>query len=291
MFRTIHSTVWAFDCEWVPDAEAGRRLLGLPPDMPEASVFAAMWADAGATSEQPCPFLKTYASRVASIAVVERRERRDGSVALRLCSLPSTPAQTEADLLRAFFGGLAKRRPQLVGFNSRGADLPVLLQRGLALGVPAPGLCDRPARPWEGPDYFWPRSEWHLDLMTLLGGRGTACPTLRALATLSGIPAKVGLDGGRVAEAWLAGDREMIRDYNESDAITTYLLWLRTAHVAGHLDARAYAHEEGRVEVLLEQHAQRGAAHHATYLQQWRLLQPIGALRSTTGIAEPTVAD
>lgn len=289
MFRTIQPTVWAFDCEWVPDADAGRRLHHLPPDCPEADAFAAMWAAAGATPEQPRPFLKTYLSRVASIAVVERRVGCDGEVSLRLRSLPSNPAQSEPALLRAFFDGMAKRRPQLVGFNSRGSDLYVLVQRGLAHGLCAAGLCARPERPWDGPDYFWHRSEWHLDLMRLLGGRGSTCPSLRELALVAGIPAKVGLrsnpaptdspsmppsgmSGADVVDCWLAGDREIIRHYNEVDAVVTYLLWLRAARLIGLLSSAEFVTEEARVEIMLERRAEGGALHLQAYLERWRVM-------------------
>lgn len=273
MFRTIAPTVWAFDCEWVPDADAGRRLLGLDPSTPESDVFDAMWAAAGATGDNPRPFLKLAHCRLASIAVVERRERPDGDVALSLCSLPREE-ESESAILTACFGGLARRRPQLVGFNSQGADLKLLVQRGLVLGLSAPGLCTRPDRPWEGPDYFHPHNEWNVDLMRCLGGRGAACPSLRDLALLAGIPAKLSgngpCSGQNVADHWLAGDRGEIRRYNECDALTTYLLWLRTAHFAGLFTGVEYAVEEGRVEALLERHVEEGAIHLAAFLERWR---------------------
>ncbi|MDX1531629.1 MAG: hypothetical protein R3362_08895, partial [Rhodothermales bacterium] len=122
MFRSVQPTVWAFDCEWVPDADAGRRLLGLPPETPEADVFEAMWAAArergGAAADAPRPYLKTALCRVASVAVVERRVHASGAVALHLCSLPrgeddpegesmeAGDAWSERALLGAFFDGL-----------------------------------------------------------------------------------------------------------------------------------------------------------------------------------------
>lgn len=277
MFRTVQPIVWAFDCEWVPDAAAGRRLLGLPHDLPEADVFDAMWRAAGATSEQPRPYLKTVLCRIVSIAVLERRTFADGSVRLHLCSLPKRPEDRESDLLLSFFGGLAKRRPQLVGYNSRSADLTALVQRGVALGLTAPGLCERPERPWEGPDYFHPYSEWHIDLMRLFGGRGATCPSLKELALAAGIPAKLhgnshATSGADVADLWLRGEHEVIRRYNEIDALTTYLLWLRTAHFAGCFSPQAYVEEEGRVEALLERFAEAGDEHFAAFLERWRCL-------------------
>lgn len=277
MFRTVQPIVWAFDCEWVPDAEAGRRLLGLPPDLPDAETFEAMWAAAGATPERPRPYLKTALCRIASLAVVERRVYAGGTVGLQLCSLPKQQEDDEARLLGSFFGGLARRRPQLVGYNSHAADLRALIQRGVILGLSAPGLCERPERPWDGPDYFYPHSEWHVDLMRVLGGRGAACPSLREMALLAGIPAKTvaggsHVSGADVADLWLRGERDAIRRYNEVDAVATYLLWLRTAHFAGCFSAAAYAEEAGRVELLLERLAETGAEHLAAFLERWRCL-------------------
>ena len=276
MFRTIAPTVWAFDCEWVPDADAGRRLLGLAPDTPEPEVFEAMWSGAGATADNPRPFLKLAHCRLASVAVVERRVRPGGEVALNLCSLPREEQGAETDILAAFFEGLGRRRPQLVGFNSHASDLKLLVQRGLIHGLAAPGFCERPTRPWEGPDYFHPHNDWNVDLMRCLGGRGAACPSLRDLALLAGIPAKSGIEGPcsgeDVAALWLAGDREGIRTYNECDALTTYLLWLRSARFAGLFTAAEFAEEEARVEVLLERRGEVGDDHLAAFLQRWRCL-------------------
>lgn len=287
MFRTIAPTVWAFDCEWVPDANAGRRLLGLAPDTPEPDVFEAMWdaarQKANTPPGSPRPFLKLVHCRVASIALVERRVRDSGEVSVRLCSLPRETEEAEADVLTTFFEALDRHRPQLVGFNSHASDLKVLAQRGLVLGLSAPGFCRRPDRPWEGPDYFHPYNEWNVDLMRGVGGRGAACPSLRDLALLAGIPAKTLGDatcsggdpgsspGQAVADRWLADERETIRHYNECDAVTTYLLWLRTAHFAGLFSGTEYAEEEGRVEALLEHRAERGDDHLRAFLEQWRI--------------------
>ena len=277
MFRTLHPVVWAFDCEWVPCARAGRLLLGLDPATPEPAVFGALWAAAGATPDRPRPFLPLARCRLASVAVVERRARPDGAVAVALCSAPRDPGATEAETLRPFLDGLARRRPQLVGFHSHASDLPLVRQRAFALGVEAPGLCRRPDRPWSGPDYGHPYNDWNVDLLRALGGRrGPSSVSLADLAALSGVPAKLGIDGpasgADVADLWLDGRREAVRAYNECDAVTTYLLWLRAARMAGLFTDREHAAEEGRVEVLLERHAERGDGHLAAFLDRWRAL-------------------
>ncbi len=280
MFRTIQPCLWAFDCEWVPDAVAGRRLLGLGAGAPEPEVFEAMWQAAGATAAAPRPFLKTCLCRLASVALVERRVVRGGEVVLKLCALPAASdgenqRPGERELLKTFFDALGRRRPQLVGFNSHNADLRLLAQRGIAHGLSAGGFCKRPERPWEGPDYWYGQGEWNVDLMRVLGGRGASCPSLREMALVSGIPSKAlgerGCSGGQVADLWLGGRYDDIRRYNEGDALTTYLLWLRTAHFAGLLSDEAWAREEGLLEALLERQAEVGHLHLASFLQRWRL--------------------
>lgn len=286
VFRTVQPVVWAFDCEWVPCAASGRTLLGLDPETPEADVFRALWDAAGATADRPRPFLPLARCRVASVAVVERRVRRDGNVTVQLCSAPHEPEADEADVVGPFLAGLVRRRPQLVGFHSQASDLPILLQRALVLGIAAPGLCQRPERPWEGPDYTHPYNEWNVDLLRALGGRrGASSVSLSDLAVLCGIPAKaVGdttLSGSDVADLWLSDRRDEIRHYNEVDAVTTYLLWLRAARMAGLFSVVEHATEEGRVERMLEDAAERGAAHLGAYLDRWRVAMPAGARADT----------
>ena len=47
MFKTVAKDVWAFDVEWVPDADTGLKLHQLPQDVEEAEVFEAMWNGEG----------------------------------------------------------------------------------------------------------------------------------------------------------------------------------------------------------------------------------------------------
>lgn len=48
MFKSVNKVVWAFDAEWVPDPEAGRRLFKLPEEKTDAEVIQKMWEEGGA---------------------------------------------------------------------------------------------------------------------------------------------------------------------------------------------------------------------------------------------------
>jgi predicted PolB exonuclease-like 3'-5' exonuclease len=274
MFKHVANEVWAFDAEWVPDPTAGRVLYGLPESMDEREVVAEMWRQNGATEDDPMPYLKTVLCRVVSIAAVIRRVMPDGAVKLLLHALPEhVDCQADCDeavILSRFLAGVGQRSPQLVGFNSQAADLKIFIQRSIVRGITAPAFCARPDKPWEGRDYFARYNDWHVDLKDIVSSWGKATPSLHELATLSGIPGKLDIDGQRVAEIWLAGNLKRIVEYNACDALTTYLVWLRMAHFAGFFTPAAYGEEQERVRVLLAEKAQDARYEHLiAYRDEW----------------------
>ncbi len=277
MIKNVKSRVWAFDLEWVPDPVAGRLVYGLGDDLTDLEVLQEMWRRGGATEDNPQPYLKVNLCRVVSVAAVERRSRPDGTVGLNLLSLPrdldDMDQAAESHVVGTFLDALSEHRPQLVGFNSSGADIPILLQRGLVLGLTAPGFCERPDKPWEGIDYFARGSDWNVDLKDAVGAWGIASPSLHELAVQSGVPGKMDVDGAAVVDLWLADDVRRIVQYNEFDALTTYLVWLRLAHFAGFFDDAAYREEQALVEQLVTTEIAGGKIHLQAYLEEWRRLQ------------------
>lgn len=278
MIRGVHDHVWAFDIEWAPDPRAGRLLLSLDPSVPDEQVMRAMWAAAGATDEDPMPYLKTVQCRIVSIAAMQRRVR-NGNVELNLLWLPrdaSDPEQrSEARIVQTFLQALGRFRPQLVGFNSRASDLKILIQRALVLGLRAPDFCRRPDKPWEGADYFARENEFNIDLMEILSAWGAkSSVSLHEAATLSGIPGKLDTSGEQVATLWLEGRFDKIVQYNCYDAITTYLLWLRMAHLAGHFTTEQYEEEQETVRQLMIRLAEAPeGAYLERYFDAWEHLQ------------------
>ena len=180
------------------------------------------------------PYLKTSICRIVSIAAVIRTEKGNGNVALSLTSLPHNvddPKQTaKAEIITRSLNAVRDKKPQLVGFNSANADLKILVQRATANSVQATKFAKRPNKPWEDYDYFDARnSEGHIDLIQILGGFGKSSPSLNEMATICGIPGKLGIIGQEVAQLWLEGRLLEIVAYNECDVLTTYLIWLRMA--------------------------------------------------------------
>ena len=281
MFKQISQNVWAFDVEWVPDSHVGRRLFQLPNEMEEAEVFQKMWEAGGASEEDPMPYLKTILCRVVSIAAVIRKQKDDQSVSLSLTSLPHHPEipqeQQEAAILSTYLNAIGEKKPQLVGFNSQRSDLKILVQRAVAQGIQAKEFAKRPNKPWEGVDYFDSKfSPVHVDLIEILGGRGKSTPSLHEMAHVCRIPGKMGVEGKEVAPLWLEGRLPEILAYNECDALSTYLIWLRTAHFGGFFSNQTYEEEQLRVRELLEREgASPGKEYLLDFLEEWEQLQTV----------------
>ena len=276
MIRAVADNVWAFDLEWVPDPPSGRRVYDLPAGMPDDEVLQVMWANGGAGDDDPQPFLKYTLCRVVSAAVVVRRQRADGRVSVVLTSLPHAgdPPLPERDLIGRFLVQLGQEdpQPQLVGFNSRASDVPILLQRGIVSGVCAPQFCRRPGRPWEGVDYFAKGHDWHIDIKDIVSGWGKGTPSLHEFAAACGIPGKMGTSGHDVLALWRAGDIRRIVEYNQFDALTTDLVWLRLALFAGLLSPDRHAGEEAAVRAMLARRVAAGDGYLQAFADKWAAL-------------------
>lgn len=278
MFKTVKNRVWAFDAEWIPDPLAGKMLYKLQEDMTNKDIYEVMWEKGGATEEDPTPYLKTVLCRIVSIAAVERIQT-GSDVKLHLLSLPrdtkDSKQTSEQNVVGTFLSKVGEFKPQLVGFNSASADIKAMIQRSVVLGLSMPAFCKRPNKPWEGDDYFDSRnSEASVDLKDILGGWGKATPSLNEIATLSGIPGKMDVDGQQVASLWLNGNLDKIIAYNEFDALTTYLVWLRVAHFGGHFTTEQYEKEQQLVRDLIDAEVEdNGKEHLMDFLGEWNHLK------------------
>ena len=271
MYKFIADNVVVFDIEWVPDPASGRRIYKVPDTASDDEVLEVMWREGGATPEDPRPYLKTVMCRIVSIAAVVRKRVRS-EVRLELVSLPglNDGVQTEGKIIRQFLEAVGNLGAQLVGFNSWNADLPILFQRALANRVTAPTFCHRPDKPWEGADYFARYSDFNIDLKNEVGGFGKATPSLHELAATLGIPGKLGTNGADVVDLWRSGDFRRIVEYNQFDALSTYLVWLRSAYFSGRLTEDAFVHEEQLLERLLDQEIADGSEHLGAFLDAWK---------------------
>jgi hypothetical protein len=252
--------ILVFDIETVPDVEFGRRLYNLQ-GLDDAAVAKAMFAQQRASTGGE--FLPHLQQRVVAISCVLRAREQ-----LTVWSLGDLNS-SEPELLARFFDGIEKYLPELVSWNGGGFDLPVLHYRSLKAGVQAP-------RYWEVGDEdtafrynnYLSRYHWrHLDLMDVLSGfQPRARAKLADMAALLGFPGKLGFSGDQVWDAYLAGQLLAVRRYCETDALNTYLIYLRFQFLRARLDRTALEAELARLRTLLRTSLE---PHHAEFLKAW----------------------
>lgn len=247
-----------FDSETVPDPDTARRVLGDGDLSDEEALARVLPARADGQG-----FLKPLYQRVVAVAVAWIDETGD----VRQFK-PLDAAKGEGELLGAFWDGFARlvaARPpaRLVTFNGRGFDLPVFVQRGLIHGV-------SPAAWWNG-DYRQRFRDSHIDLMDVLRDYGSS-PALsqQEVATMLGLPGKLGVAGADVHALWRAGRLEDVAAYCACDVATLTLSFARVGVHAGWLTEE----ERRRVEAGMRRELALLAPTHHLYAA---FLEALGA--------------
>lgn len=256
----LPNNIFVFDIETVPDVNGGRRLYELA-ELSDADVGRAMLAMR--RQQTGNEFLKLHLHRIVTISIAARIGER-----FRVWSL-TEPECDEAEIISRFYDGIERYTPTLVSWNGCGFDLPVLHYRGLIHGVTA-------ARYWESGhndqnfrwnNYLSRYHERHTDLMDVLSAyQMRAAAPLDELATLCGLPGKMGMSGDKVWDCILAGDYERVSNYCETDVLNTYLVYLRFELMRGRIDRPQYFVEKRRVRECLESAEQ---PHLQEFLAAW----------------------
>lgn len=141
----------------------------------------------------------------------------------------------EAGCLRDFARFLEERKPELVTYNGRGFDLPVIAARCLRHGVPLKHY-------YRSRDIRYRYSaDGHLDLMDYVADFGAARPSkLDVIAKLCGMPGKVGIAGHDVGPLVYAGRIDEVRNYCLCDVVQTAGVFLRVELLRGEIDLATY---------------------------------------------------
>ena len=141
----------------------------------------------------------------------------------------------ERQVLVDFVKFVEDKQPDLVSYNGRGFDLPVIVARCVRHGIPFRHY-------FESTDVryrFTPHG--HLDLMDYLTDFGAARATsLDVMAKLIGLPGKVGVDGKDVGPMVHAGRMGEVQAYCLCDVAQTTGLFLRVQLVRGQLGMEEY---------------------------------------------------
>jgi 3'-5' exonuclease len=245
--------VLAFDIETVPDVAGIRKLHELPADLPDAEVAEVAFQKRRVQSGND--FLPPHLQRVIVISCVARDD--DG---MKIFSI-GEPERDEKAAIGRFFDAVERKTPQLVSWNGKGFDIPVLNHRALIHGV----CC---ARFWETGDedqsfrynnYVNRYQTRHLDLMDQLAMfNGRAFAPLDDLARLAGLPGKHGMDGAEVWPSYRRGEIQAIRTYCEMDVVNTFILFMRFQVMRGLMSEERYRSECAMLRESLDKRAEPG---------------------------------
>ncbi len=253
--------ILVFDIETIPDTRSGGRLYELT-ELSDDDIAKAMFAKQ-VQKTGGSDFLPLHLHKIVAISAV----LRTGDV-LKVWSL-GTADSPESDLIARFYDGIDRYSPTLVSWNGGGFDLPVLHYRSLLNNVVAKRYWDNgdDDREFKFNNYL-NRFHWrHVDLMDILAGFNLrAAAPLNQIAVMLGFPGKLGMSGATVWQTYQAGGIEAIRQYCETDALNTYLIYLKWELIRGRFTEALYAHECEKVRALLKSSDQ---PHFDEFLTAW----------------------
>lgn len=214
--------ILVFDIETIPDVTAGKRLY---PEIAELSDDTALSqlikmreAEAGN------PFLPLPLHKVACLSVLWVA---NGNMTLKTLSLAD---HSEPEIIQTFFNSIEKN-PQLVSWNGKGFDMPVMSYRALAYGLSAPRLFNETGD-MKYNNYLNRYHDRHTDLMMKLGSTSTN-QKLDVVASVCGFAGKQDIDGYDVVPMVQAGEWDKLTTYCESDVLNTWLIFLRYQKLIG----------------------------------------------------------
>ena len=259
--------ILAFDIETIPDAHAIRTLHDFPNDISDAVVVE--YALQKRRAQNGSDFLPLHLHRVVAISCCLRWSEDKVHV-----STIGKIEDDEATVLRKFYDLLERYTPQLVSWNGGGFDLPVLHYRSLIHGISAARYWDMgdgdfgDSRDFKWNNYLSRYHMRHCDLMDVLAMyNGRANAPLDQMAKLCGFPGKMGMDGSKVWDAFQQGQLQEIRDYCETDAANTYLMFMRFQLLRGVYNPQEYQAEIDRLYHHLNAQPQE---HWQQFCQMWQ---------------------
>jgi predicted PolB exonuclease-like 3'-5' exonuclease len=179
---------------------------------------------------------------------------------LQKLSCLDAPEFRPAEVVRKFWLGVDIYRAQLVTFNGRGFDIPLLELAAFRQGINLSTHMQKTRHRYNG----------GLDLLEWFTNFGAyrVVGGLNLLAKMLGLPGKTDVDGSQVLELYRRGDLRAINDYCLCDTLDTYFVFLRTRVLTGDIDID----EEQKLHALacetLDAHAEEYPVVR-TYLADW----------------------
>lgn len=170
-------------------------------------------------------------------------------------------------------GWLSYGKPTLVTFNGRGFDVPLMELSAFRYGISVPEWFNLKERSYDQKRNRY-NLDAHFDLQDLITNYGATRLNggLNLMATLIGLPGKMGISGHNVQRLFDEGNLAEINAYCRCDVLDTYLVFLRAMVMTGKLELKQEQKLFDETRQWLEQRVDE-QPQYQSYLDHWQTWQ------------------
>lgn len=227
-------SVAVINIKTIPDIEGGRKLYELH-DLSDKEVANVMFYKRRQETENS-EFLRLHLHRICSISITVRDDSDFSVISL------GDESSNEAVLIQALYDAIDHYRATLLAWNGSNFELPVLHYRSLVHGLTAPA--------------YWSEDDEAIspDLKDMLAGFSPdADVPLGEFASLLGFPGDMLMSADKVWDTYRHAGIQNVRNACDSEALNTYLVYLRFQLFLGQINQQEYDTECQLVRSSLEQ--------------------------------------
>lgn len=224
--------VFTFDIETIPNLEAGKNLLNLSSESDEVINDKLIDYHVNISSTGNAFFRQPF-HKIACISYVESDFHSNSDTAFYSIQHIKSAGEIdtcEKEIIEGFSHYCGKNMPQIVTFNGKIFDIPVLQYRAMFHNISMEWFFQVDTYKKRG--YANRYSDDNLDLIDFFGGYGRPVK-MQEVASVFGIPCKQEGSGSDVYQMYKDGKMNKIRNYCETDAVVTFMLFLIYEHHKG----------------------------------------------------------
>ena len=256
-----------FDIETIPDIDCCYELTGIKPYSDEHAVqlIYDYHEQSSGNSFPRQPFHK-----IVVLSILHAKNQGEYFKVEKISSA-SLEEKSEREIIDNFFQIFKEGfLPIIVTYNGKIFDIPVLKYRAMKHFVQSREFyCS--GDKWNSYNQRY-SMDWHCDLLEVLSDYGSASKNVKMheICTMLNIPGKIGVDGSQVSGLFFQSEWEKLRNYCESDVISTYLIYLRLMHTRGNLVDEMYNKSIDSILFYLKNNTSNNK-HYIKYLEEWAL--------------------
>ncbi|PNK60371.1 3'-5' exonuclease [Psychrobacter sp. FDAARGOS_221] len=259
--------ILVFDVETVADIDGARRIYPELASLNDQDALTALTSLR--TQEAGHDFMRLPLHRIVCISVLYIKSGQ-----FSLFSL-TADEHSEKEILATFFRAFndLQSLPQLVSWNGSGFDIPVIIYRAMQYDLSVPLLFETGDRihSMRFDNYVSRYHDRHLDLMDRFSQYGSSRrESMNLVASLYGLPGKTDIDGSMVGDLVQREQWHELALYCESDALNTWLIFLRWLRLTGTLNSANFESWQAQTrDYLSTKREADDSIRHQAFLDHW----------------------